>query len=267
MKKIMMKSKTMKKIMMTLAAVLCCAMTTTVFTACGDDDTPTSPVAGAYQYFVEFDILNSYGYYADEAQMVNAALNKAVGLEGNIYKKTYTSNQDAEMKAACEEVLKQFPNLKSLLLGFTLYGNNGVAGQALVVAKLKAGKSLTTPYAKLVLKDEYDTKGMKAIIDSLYSLKTAEDSAKVESLRKKSNNFRTQLYLNIKEAIKDVSDAWYLAKDLDGYNTVFFDQIANAFEEPDSLLYDFTITVSKERLPEADKTKLWEKTFKAYYNK
>ena len=71
------------------------------------------------------------------------------------------------MKAACEEVLKQFPNLKSLLLGFTLYGNNGVAGQALVVAKLKAGKSLTTPYAKLVLKDEYDTKGMKAIIDSL----------------------------------------------------------------------------------------------------
>ena len=105
------------------------------------------------------------------------------------------------------------------------------------------------------------------IIDSLYSLKTAEDSAKVESLRKKSNNFRTQLYLNIKEAIKDASDAWYLAKDLDGYNTAFFDQIANAFEEPDSLLYDFTITVSKERLPEADKTKLWEKTFKAYYNK
>ena len=124
-----------------------------------------------------------------------------------------------------------------------------------------------TMKAKLVLKDEYDTKGMKAIIDSLYSLKTAEDSAKVESLRKKSNNFRTQLYLNIKEAIKDASDAWYLAKDLDGYNTAFFDQIANAFEEPDSLLYDFTITVSKERLPEADKTKLWEKTFKAYYNK
>ena len=32
----------MKKYLMTLAAVLCCAMTTTVFTACGDDDEPTS---------------------------------------------------------------------------------------------------------------------------------------------------------------------------------------------------------------------------------
>lgn len=33
----------MKKMMMTLAAVLCCAMTTSVFTACGgDDDTPDS---------------------------------------------------------------------------------------------------------------------------------------------------------------------------------------------------------------------------------
>ena len=36
---------TMKKILMTLAAVLCCTMTTTVFTACGsdDDNSNTSP--------------------------------------------------------------------------------------------------------------------------------------------------------------------------------------------------------------------------------
>ena len=73
--------------------------------------------------------------------------------------------------------------------------------------------------------------------------------------------------LNVKDAIKDVNEVWNVETDLDRYNEAFFDQIANAFEEPDSLLYDFTITVSKERLPEADKTKLWEKTFKAYYNK
>jgi len=36
----------MKKILMTLAAVLCCAMTTIVFTACGsDDDDPKTPPA------------------------------------------------------------------------------------------------------------------------------------------------------------------------------------------------------------------------------
>ena len=54
----------MKKFVMTLAAVLCCAMTMTVFTACGgdDDDTPEAPVTGAYQYWVEFDLTTSYGY-------------------------------------------------------------------------------------------------------------------------------------------------------------------------------------------------------------
>ena len=50
----------MKKILMTLAAVLCCSMTTTVFTACGSDDdntnTPPQPKAVAIQidYSVEF---------------------------------------------------------------------------------------------------------------------------------------------------------------------------------------------------------------------
>jgi hypothetical protein len=33
----------MKKILMTLAAVLCCAMTAITFTACGDDDDTNYP--------------------------------------------------------------------------------------------------------------------------------------------------------------------------------------------------------------------------------
>ena len=51
----------MKKILMTLAAVLCCTMTTTVFTACGSDDDntntpPAQPKVVAYQvdYSLEF---------------------------------------------------------------------------------------------------------------------------------------------------------------------------------------------------------------------
>ena len=51
---------TMKKILMTLAAVLCCAMTTTVFTACSSDDNtntpPAQPKVVSYQidYSLEF---------------------------------------------------------------------------------------------------------------------------------------------------------------------------------------------------------------------
>ena len=258
----------MKKIMMTIAAVLCCAMTTTIFTACGDDDdTQTSPVAGAYQYWVEFDMTTSYGYDATEATTLRAALNRAVGLDGTIYKKTYTSNQDAQMKAACEEVIAQNPNLQSLLLTYTLYGNNGEYGKTVEVASLKAGKSLTTPYATILLESNYDTAAMKALRDSLYSLKTAADSATVERLRKKTNDFRTKVYLGIQEAIKDVNKVWNVDTELNRYNEAFFDQIANAIEEPDSLIYSYTILVSKLRLPEVESTTVWEKTYKAYNKK
>ena len=50
----------MRKILMTLAAVLCCAMTTTVFTACGSDDDDnttkpddTTPVEAVMDYSLE----------------------------------------------------------------------------------------------------------------------------------------------------------------------------------------------------------------------
>jgi len=53
----------MKKIFMTLAAVLCCAMTTTVFTACSDDDTTSGGEAKpVYKYL----------YYADARDNMSA---------------------------------------------------------------------------------------------------------------------------------------------------------------------------------------------------
>lgn len=258
----------MNKIFITLATVLCCWATITVFTACGDDNpTSTSPVAGPYQYFVEFDITSSYGYNLSEASTLNDALNRAVGLDGNIYRKTYFSNQDSQMKAACEKVLEQYPDLQSLLLGFKLYGNDGVAGQVLVVSNLKAGKSLKIPYATLLVDVDYETKAIKNIVDSLYSLRTASDSAKVERLRKKTNDFRTKVVLDIKDAIKDVNEKWNVDENLDGYDETFFSQIADAVQEPDSLLYDFSVLVTKVRLPEIQRSMIWEKDYKAYYNK
>ena len=258
----------MKKKLMTLAAVVCCWVTTTVFTACGDDNlTSTSPVAGPYQYYVEFDMTSSYGYNDAEVSTLRNALNKAVGLNGQIYEKTYFSNQDSQMKAACESVLAQYPNIQSILLSFNLYGNDGVAGRALVVANLKAGKSLKTPYARMLVDTDYDIKAMKVVVDSLYSLKTASDSAKVERLRRKTNDFRTKVLLDIKAPIKDAIDEWQVDEGLDGYDQTFFSQIADAVQEPDSLLYDFSILVTKVRLPEVERSEVWEKNYKAYYNK
>ena len=46
----------MKKILMTLAAVLCCAMTTTVFTACGSDGDSTPPVPEVVSYQVDYSL-------------------------------------------------------------------------------------------------------------------------------------------------------------------------------------------------------------------
>jgi hypothetical protein len=256
----------MKKKLMRLAAVLCYWVTITVLAACNDDDA-TSPVAGPYQYFVEFDKTSSYEYNSAEASMLRNALNKAVGLNGQTYEKTYFSNQDSQMKTACEAVLAQYPDLESLLLSFNLYGNDGVAGQALVVANLKAGKSLKTPYAIMLLDTKYNLNAMKVVRDSLYSLKTASDSAMVERLRERTNDFRTEIYLDIKDAIKDVNEVWKLDEDLDGYDQTFFSQIADAVQEPDSLFYDFSILVTKVRLPEVERSMVWEKNYKAYYNK
>ena len=46
----------MKKILMTFAAVLCCAMTTTVFTACGSDGDSTPPVPEVVSYQVDYSL-------------------------------------------------------------------------------------------------------------------------------------------------------------------------------------------------------------------
>jgi hypothetical protein len=108
----------MKKILMTLAAVLCCAMTTTVFTACGgDDDTSYSTT---YHYRVHFA---SYLTQCDitEYHEVQNAFDVAVGdVGGETINKVYHTPQDEEMKAKCEAVKKQYNNLKSNYMKFEL---------------------------------------------------------------------------------------------------------------------------------------------------
>ena len=71
---------------MTLAAVLCCTMTT-VFTACNNDETAlASYMTTNYLYHVEFDMSNSYSIHLLEVDSIRTSLNKAVGMDGNVYK-------------------------------------------------------------------------------------------------------------------------------------------------------------------------------------
>ncbi|MBR4897170.1 MAG: hypothetical protein IKZ48_00050 [Prevotella sp.] len=73
----------MKKIFLTLAAVLCCAMTTTVFTACGDDsdDSSENPAAPEFlgvatRYYIVVDSMMAelcdytLTYYGDDNKLV-----------------------------------------------------------------------------------------------------------------------------------------------------------------------------------------------------
>ena len=108
----------MKKIMMTLAAVLCCAMTTTVFTACGSDDdnsnsngneSPTKPKIVGYQvdYSVEFPkeeqqrlyLCGNYyllcdkieiGYFDENGQEQKEVVNNGKWSKSVVYKKSFT---------------------------------------------------------------------------------------------------------------------------------------------------------------------------------
>ena len=253
----------MKKLMMTLAAVLCCAMTTAVFTACGDDDVETLPVAGKYQYWVKLDYTESKAYNKTEQELLIAAMNKAVGLNGTVYEKTYNSRKDNEMKAACEAVLKQYSNLESLYLVFYLMTNDGEYGKEVAVSKLEAGLCMSRPYAKITMDDtKYDTKRMKALADSLNNTGNPADKDKWKAIQKTTNENRTKVTLFFKEKLKDVAGTWYYAESLEPWNAEYFNRLA-AQLEIDTLAYDFTLTIRKETVPNYKNEVIWTKTFKA----
>ena len=91
----------MKKIMMTLAAVLCCAMATVVFTACDKlEEEGMNNGADFYSYrafSIDFD-------YSDAAGPFDTAIRLSVGLEP-----FQGGNDDKVIEAcdACYESLKQ----------------------------------------------------------------------------------------------------------------------------------------------------------------
>ena len=91
---------------MTFAAVLCCTMTTTLFTACGDDETGY-PATYKYDVVVAEAFFNSEQY--SEVKTVEAAFKHAIGADASYYE-MLKNPKDAEMKAECEAVRKQYEN-------------------------------------------------------------------------------------------------------------------------------------------------------------
>ena len=106
----------MKKFMMTLAAVLCCAMTMTLFTACGDD---------------EQDSVSNYAGYNVTAkgngfiglmivQNMQDALTTGMPLDGKMCKR-----DDAKAIKICDEVAKKSVSTASCEIELTVtpFGN------------------------------------------------------------------------------------------------------------------------------------------------
>ena len=90
----------MKKIMMTLAAVLCCAMISTVFTACSNDDDSVSDYA-AYT-------VNPSGNFSGNClaicEKMRDALKTGMPIENNVCKR-----DDAKAIRICDEVYNSTP--------------------------------------------------------------------------------------------------------------------------------------------------------------
>ena len=113
----------MKKIIMTLAAVLCCALTTTVFTSCGSDDDDVKE----YTYSIGFDNmyysdskfsndLNSFSMTEDLENWINSitdAYKSALGVTESVFKlKGKEGECDAKVFEACKKAEETVKNIK-----------------------------------------------------------------------------------------------------------------------------------------------------------
>jgi hypothetical protein len=142
----------MKKILMTLAAVLCCTMTTTVFTACESEE--SYPTTYGYEVVQETDITELFGtkyYLSSEAQTVQAAFNNAIGTDGKYYN-MHDRSMDSEMKSACAQVQSRYANnLESIYMKFNLIRTTATADPDKkdtkeIIGTYELGKAVNTPY-------------------------------------------------------------------------------------------------------------------------
>ena len=104
----------MKKFLMTLAAVLCCAMTTTVFTACSDDE--NEPKTYTYRLAM---VIGSYGWTGDGGgstewyKAVTGIYMDELGVTTELFTMYGTRAEcDQKVLEACQRAEKKLDNLR-----------------------------------------------------------------------------------------------------------------------------------------------------------
>nr|WP_288281379.1 hypothetical protein [uncultured Prevotella sp.] len=275
----------MKKFLMTLAALVCCVMTTAVFTACGDEDTPTT-----YRYQVALDKRSSQYvdqvlYNATEEKDVLDALNQAIKYDGTVYTH-YSEKQDDLMKAACEAVKKAYadkvPN--SIYMKFDLYRIDSEAGQsemAEIIGSYELGQALTKPYVTYSIVTNHD-EAYKALKTKQASLDTKVYEATFNTLKTlvglhtvvtdtlSSGAISTKYYdlhSVFEDHFKDMFGNLYLDSE-NGSNTIisYCDSVADSHAN-DTLTVEAVVAIQKTNFLTNECADVWRKTFQSNYHK
>lgn len=275
----------MKKFLMTLAALLCCVMTTAVFTACGDEDTPTT-----YRYQVALDKRSSQYvdqvlYNATEEKEVLDALNQAIKYDGTVYTH-YSEKQDDLMKAACEAVKKEYadkvPN--SIYMKFDLYridSEGGNSEMAEIIGSYELGQALTKPYVTYSIVTNHD-EAYKALKTKQASLDTKVYEATFNTLKTlvglhtvvtdtlSSGAISTKYYdlhSVFEDHFKDMFGNLYLDSE-NGSNTIisYCDSVADSHAN-DTLTVEAVVAIQKTNFLTNECADVWRKTFQSNYHK
>lgn len=275
----------MKKFLMTLAALVCCVMTTAVFTACGDEDTPTT-----YRYQVALDKRSSQYvdqvlYNATEEKEVLDALNQAIKYDGTVYTH-YSEKQDDLMKAACEAVKKAYadkvPN--SIYMKFDLYRIDSETGQsemAEIIGSYELGQALTKPYVTYSIVTNHD-EAYKALKTKQASLDTKVYEATFNTLKTlvglhtvvtdtlSSGAISTKYYdlhSVFEDHFKDMFGNLYLDSE-NGSNTIisYCDSVADSHAN-DTLTVEAVVAIQKTNFLTNECADVWRKTFQSNYHK
>jgi len=139
----------MRKNPFVFAAVMCCAVSILALNSCDKEENVNYIKTYSYSISQTNKLVKNY-YDATESSEILAALNRAIGADGNVYN-TLSNPADQDMKDACDAVIKRYTNLKSIYLAFDLIRNTydptpGKEQQAEVIKSYELGKAMTSPY-------------------------------------------------------------------------------------------------------------------------
>jgi hypothetical protein len=261
----------MKKILMTLAAVLCCAMTTTVFTACDSDDNVT--YKKTYMYEVKLDTQVSVGS-SDEAKTILDAFNNALEVNSNVYN-TFESPKDKDMKSKCDAVSKQFTNVKSAYLVYNLYRvtldpTPGASELKESIATYQFGQALTTPYVTYALSSN-ETDAYAALEAKKGSLEEKVYNASLKTLRRLLGYHRststsyTSSSSAFESKLSKIAGSYFPeSKDDEQYVIQLCDSIAQAHAK-DTLAVEAVVKLSTVGLINNQEKEIWKHTFPANF--